>query len=341
MPRILLDCDTGIDDAIMLLYLAAAVKGGDAELVAVGTVHGNIDPRTGAYNTLRMLELTGIDGVPVAIGAARPLAQDVHLATDVHGTDGLGETHLPAPKGSPVDAVSAPEQIVRLARQRPGELTLLAVGPLTNLGIALLLEPRLPELIGEVVVMGGAFDHPGNISTHAEANVWHDPEAADLVFSADWPVVLVPLDATHPTAMDSVWLDRLAAAEGGAALLASRILDFYVGVYTPILGYRGCVIHDPLAAMVAVEASFHPARRLSSIPAAPAAAHSFASTDAAPASYAVRPVRVELRGEHTRGTTLWDARATPAATERRGVRVLIAGDVTFFQERLLAAILSH
>jgi purine nucleosidase len=345
MPKILLDCDTGIDDAIMLLYVAAAVKGGDAELVAVGTVHGNIDSRTGAYNTLRLLELTGIDDVPVAVGAARPLAQDVHYATDVHGTDGLGETHLPAPKGSPVDDLSAPEQIVRLARQHPGELTLLAVGPLTNLGIALLLEPRLPELIGEVVVMGGAFDHPGNITTHAEANIWHDPEAADLVFSADWPVVLVPMDATHPTAIDSVWLDRLAAAQGAAGRFASRILDFYVGYYTPILGYRGCVIHDPLAAMVAVEASFNPADHLPSTP-TPAATHSPPSTDAASndaalASYAVRPLRVELRGEHTRGTTLWDARATPAATERREVRVLIGSDVTYFQERLLAAILSH
>ncbi|HEY7483347.1 MAG TPA: nucleoside hydrolase [Streptosporangiaceae bacterium] len=314
MKKILLDCDTGIDDAMLLLYLASAIKAGEAELVAAGTVHGNIDAPTGALNTLRVLELTGVEGVPVAVGAARPLAQGVHYALDVHGTDGLGEIHLPVPKALPLADVSAPEQIVRLARRHPGELTLLAVGPLTNLAVALLLEPRLPELVHELVVMGGAFDHPGNITTHAEANVWHDPEAADLVFAADWPLVLVPLDATHPTAVDGAWLDRLSAG-GEIARLASKILDFYVAVYTPILGYRGCVIHDPLAAMIAVDPSH--------------------------GVYTERPIQVELRGEHTRGTTLWDARTVPGDVARRPVKVLVESDVKAFKDRLLAAALSH
>jgi purine nucleosidase len=314
LPKILLDCDTGIDDAIMLLYLAAAVRAGEAELLAVGTVHGNIDSLTGALNTLRLLELGGVEGVPVAIGSARPLAQEVHFALDVHGTDGLGETHLPAPAGGPVADVSAPEQIVRLARRFPGELTVLAVGPLTNLAVALLLEPRLPELVREVIVMGGAFDHPGNITTHAEANVWHDPEAADLVLAGAWPLVLVPLDATHPTAVDGAWLDRVAGANTEVGRVVSGILDFYVRVYTPILGYRGCVIHDPLAAMVAVRPDL--------------------------GEYAERPVWVELRGEHTRGTTLWDARARPPESARPAVRVMTSTDAPAFRDRLLAAILA-
>ena len=316
MPKILLDCDPGIDDAIMLLYLAAAVHAGEAELVAAGTVHGNIDSLTGALNTLRLLELTGVTGVPVAIGCARPLAQDVHLALNVHGTVGLGGTHPAPPAGSPVADVSAPEQIVRLARRHPGELTLLAVGPLTNLAVALLLEPRLPGLIREVVVMGGAFGHPGNITTHAEANIWHDPEAADLVLAAAWPLVLVPLDATHPTAVDGGWLDRVAEANTEAGRAASAILDFYVKVYTPFLGYRGCVIHDPLAAMVAVDPG------------------------GMGGAYVARPVQVELRGERTRGTTLWDARAVPYASARPAVKVLTACDVPAFQKRLLSAVLS-
>jgi inosine-uridine nucleoside N-ribohydrolase len=309
--KILLDCDTGVDDAITLLLLASSIRAGEVELAGVGTVHGNVDPRTGALNTLRMLELTGVERVPVAVGAARPMAQDVHYALDVHGADGLGETGMPAPKGDPVDA-TAPEQIVRLARAHPGELTLLAIGPLTNLAVALLLEPRLPELIREVVIMGGAFDHPGNITTHAEANVWHDPEAADLVFSAGWPIVLVPLDATHPTAVDAAWLDRLAAAGTEVTRFASDVLDFYVRVYTPILGRRGCVVHDALAAMVALDPGL--------------------------GDYAVRPVHVELRGEHTRGSTLWDARSVPAAAARRDVRVLVRSDEDAFRERLLSAI---
>jgi purine nucleosidase len=311
--KILLDCDTGIDDAITLLFLASLIKTGDVELAGVGTVHGNVAPDTGALNTLRILELTGIGNVPVAVGAARPMAQDVHYAWEFHGADGLGETRMPAPRGGPVDA-SAPEQIVRLARAHPGELTLVAIGPLTNLGVALLLEPRLPELIREVVIMGGAFAHPGNITTHAEANIWHDPEAADLVFSAGWPIVLVPLDATHPTAVDTGWLDRLAAANTEVTRFANGILDFYVTAYTPILGRRGCVIHDALAAMVAVEPGL--------------------------GDYSVRPVHVELRGERTRGATLWDARTVPGATARRDVKVLARSDVAAFQDRLLAAVLS-
>jgi len=312
-PAILLDCDTGIDDALTLLYLAALVKAGDAELVAAGTVHGNVDPRAGALNTLRVLERAGLDGVPVAVGAVAPMAQPATYAHEFHGTDGLGETGLASPEGQLAD-VSAPEQIIRLARARPGELTLVAVGPLTNLGIALLLEPGLPGLLRQVVVMGGAFDHPGNVTGHAEANIWHDPEAAELVFAADWPVMLVPLDATHPTAVDGAWLDRLAAADGEVARFARQVLQFYVTAYEPFLGMRGAVIHDALAAMLAVDPSL--------------------------GEYIERPVRVELRGEHTRGATLWDRRPTLAGEPARpAVRVAVRADAAAFRERLLASLI--
>lgn len=152
-PTILLDCDTGIDDALTLLYLASLVKEGHAELAAVGTVHGNVPADIGAFNTLRILELAGLPAVPVAIGAAAPMAGQARYAYGFHGADGLGDTNLPEPYGSPVD-MSAPDQIIRLARSRPGELTLLAIGPLTNLAIALLLEPSLTGLVRQVIVMG-------------------------------------------------------------------------------------------------------------------------------------------------------------------------------------------
>jgi purine nucleosidase len=315
-PRILLDCDTGIDDAVTLLYLAAQVKAGTAELVAVGTVHGNVAPDVGALNTLRVLELAGLTDVPVAVGAARPMAQDVHYAVDWHGADGLGNTNMRAPKGAPTG--SAPAQIIRLARENPGELTLVAIGPLTNLGIALLLEPELPGLLRSVVIMGGAFEHPGNVTSHAEANVWHDPEAAELVFAADWPVVLVPLDATHPTAVNASWLDRLAAGESETARFAAEILEFYATAYTPVLGARGCVIHDALAAMLAIDPSI--------------------------GTHESRPVRVELRGEGTRGTTLWDRRKLMEEDHalwagRPSVKVITGSDVEIFQDRLLSSLL--
>ncbi|GAB2817530.1 nucleoside hydrolase [Actinoallomurus bryophytorum] len=310
--RILLDCDTGIDDALTLLYLASLVRSGEVDLVAVGTVHGNVAPEIGALNTLRVLERAGLHDVPVAVGAARPMAQEVAYAHDWHGTDGLGETGLPEPSGRPGD-ISAPEQIIRLARAHPGELSLLAVGPLTNLAIALLLEPALPGMFREVVVMGGAFEYGGNMTSHAEANVWHDPEAAELVFAAGWPVTLVPLDATHPTALDGEWLDRLAAAEGDVARFAARILEFYVTAYERSLGVRGAVIHDALAAMLTVDPSL--------------------------GEYAERPVRVELRGDRTRGATLWDRRLYADEGGRPPVKVVVRTDVEAFRERLLASLL--
>jgi purine nucleosidase len=311
-PRILLDCDTGIDDALTILYLASLVKAGEAELVAIGTVHGNVAPGVGALNSLRVLELAGLPDVPVAVGAARPMAQPVAYAHAWHGTDGLGETGLPEPSGRPV-AMTAPEQIVRLARDDPGELSLVAVGPLTNLAIALLLEPELPTLLREVVVMGGALDHQGNITGHAEANIWHDPEAAELVLAAGWPLTLVPLDVTHPTALDGAWLDRLAAEDGEVARFATRILEFYATAYTRSLGVRGAVIHDALAAMIAVDPTL--------------------------AEYVERPVRVELRGDRTRGATLWDRRLYADEDDRPAVKVAVRTDARDFQRRLLAGLL--
>lgn len=130
------------------------------------------------------------------------MAVQAQYAYGFHGTDGLGDIHLPELAGVPTET-SAPDQIIRLARARPGELTLVAIGPLTNLGIALLLDPSLAGLVRQVVVMGGALEYPGNVTSHAEANIWHDPEAAELVFSASWPLTLVPLDSTHPCLSDS------------------------------------------------------------------------------------------------------------------------------------------
>jgi inosine-uridine nucleoside N-ribohydrolase len=310
--KLLLDCDTGVDDALALLYLAPLIRSGEVDLVAAGTVHGNVAPETGALNTLRVLERVGLPGIPVAVGAARPMAQPLHLAADVHGTDGLGELGLSSPTGRPVETTAA-EQMVRLARQHAGELTLLAIGPLTNVAIALLLEPALPRLFRQVVIMGGSFEHHGNITGHAEANIWHDPEAAELVLSAGWPVTLVPLDVTHATALDAAWLDRLAEGESDAARFAARLLDFYAEWYERSLGVRGAVIHDALAAMLALDPSL--------------------------GEYTERPVRVELRGEHTRGTTLWDRRRYADEGDRPAVKVAVRADAGAFRERLLASLL--
>ncbi len=276
--RVIVDCDTGVDDAIALLYLAGRP---DVDLVAVGSVHGNVPSDVAARNTLRVLDVAGLDGVPVAVGAARPLAQELGTAEHVHGGDGLGGTSQPQPRRRVTDE-SAVEQLVRLARAHPGELSLLAVGPLTNIGIALIVEPRLPELLRSVTVMGGAFEVAGNVTGLAEANIFHDPEAAALVFGAGWPLQVVGLDVTLATLLGGEDLGRLESAGSDVARFAWSILQHYLDVYERLVGERACAVHDALAACLLLEPDL--------------------------ATWTRRPVDVELRGEHTRGATLIERR---------------------------------
>ncbi|GAA2784807.1 nucleoside hydrolase [Saccharopolyspora taberi] len=246
---LVVDCDTGIDDALALLYLL-----GDPEvdLRAVTTVFGNTDAGTAAANTLRVLEMLGRDDVPVAVGARTNRRGTFHLAPYVHGDDGLGNTGLPAPVGA-ASGEPAAELIVRLARENPGRLNLLAVGPLTNLAAALDLEPRLPELVGHVTVMGGAAHHPGNVTPVAEANIHNDPEAARIVLRAVWDVTLVPLDVTMTEVLTEEHQRSLRAGGSPAAEFAAAILDHYLGFYERrTFGVRQAACHDPLAAAIAV-----------------------------------------------------------------------------------------
>lgn len=295
--RLVVDCDPGIDDALTLLYLAGR---SDVTIEAVGTVHGNVPVATCARNALRILEVAGLPDVPVAVGAPRPLAQPLRTAEFVHGADGLGDTDQPAPAGAPTGEAAA-VQLVRLARAHPGELSLLAIGPLTNLGLALLLEPELPSLLGRVVLMGGAFDVPGNVSPHAEANIGHDPEAAQLVLEAGFDLGVVALDVTHATLLQADDLARLQAAPGRAARFAWSVLQFYLDVYERRVGQRACPVHDGLAAALLVEPAL--------------------------ARWEPHVVDVELRGERTRGATLVDRRwGEPPVEGRRPVDVAVEVD---------------
>jgi purine nucleosidase len=249
--HVILDMDTGIDDAIALLYLASRPH---VTIVAAGSVHGNARADLAAGNLLRVLDIVGLGDVPVAIGARRPLAREAHFASEVHGDDGLGNTATAPPPHDPT-AESAPEQIVRLARSAPGRYDILATGPLTNLAMALILEPDLPRLVRSVVVMGGAATVGGNISPVAEANIWHDPEAARLVFDAAWPLTMVGLDVTMRTILDETAIAAIAAGTTERARFATAILGHYLGFYERITGRRACPLHDPTAAAVYADAS--------------------------------------------------------------------------------------
>ena len=202
MHHVIVDTDGGLDDALALSYLARRSR---VELVAVSSVHGNVPAAAAANNSLRILELSGDTTTPVSVGAEAPLNQPLHLG---HPEDPVGALAGP-PTRSP-NAESASEQIVRLARQQPKALTLLALGPLTNVALALLTEPDLPRLLGRIVIMGGAFAVTGNRTPDAESNIWHDPEAADAVLSAGFDCTVVPLDITRQAVATREWLAALA-----------------------------------------------------------------------------------------------------------------------------------
>ncbi len=284
--RILADCDTGIDDALALAYLASRAG---AELVGVGSVHGNVAAEQAADNSLEVLERCGLGTVPVAVGARRPLVGDARFAEEWHGRDGLGDVARPGPRGLPTEEPAA-VQLVRRAREAAFEgepLTLLATGPCTNLALALLLEPELTSWVDRVVVMGGALRVPGNVGLLSEANIAADPEAAAIVVSAPWRVVLVSLDVTMQAILEHEAVERLARA-GGLPAWCAAVTQLYLDRYQAVLGRRACPLHDPLAAAVACAPEIV---RLETL-----------------------PVVVELRGEWTRGATVADHRrgADPA-----------------------------
>lgn len=247
--QVIIDMDTGIDDAIAVLYLASR---GHVTIAAAGSVHGNTPADLAAGNLRRVLALAGLPDVPVALGAGRPMVRPAHFASVVHGEDGLGGT-VDGPAPGSVTGESAPEQLVRLARSAPGRYDVLATGPLTNLGVALVLEPALPSLVRSVTVMGGAANAAGNATALAEANIWHDPEAARLVFEAPWPVTMVGLDVTMATFLDEAAIARLAAGTSARARFATAILRHYLDFYERVAGRRVCPLHDPTAAAVYAE----------------------------------------------------------------------------------------
>jgi purine nucleosidase len=244
-----LDCDTGIDDALALAYLLASPE---IELVGIGTVSGNVSSIQAARNTLDLLAFADANGVPVAIGAIDPLAGTFDGgAPHVHGDNGIGGLELPLSPQLPV-AESAAELLIALATAHPGELRILAIGPLTNLAEALTLLPELPNLVHSVTIMGGAALVPGNISVVAEANIGNDPEAAAAVFAAAWPITLVPLDVTLDNSLEETHRQQLLASERPVANLLGRMLEHYFDFNATFYGRQASALHDPLAAAIAV-----------------------------------------------------------------------------------------
>jgi inosine-uridine nucleoside N-ribohydrolase len=249
--KVILDADPGIDDAMAILF---ALRSPRLEVLGITTVFGNADVEVATVNALRLVELLGRD-LPVARGAARPLVLPKAPPPDfVHGADGLGNIGAPPPRGRAIEA-SAAELIVTTARRLPGEVTLVAVGRLTNLALALALEPRLPELVSEVVLMGGSAYAGGNVTPVAEANVWGDPHAADIVFGAPWRVTMVGLDVTTRMRLQDDRLVRMAAKDERVGGFVYRISRFYKQFHEATGVTGGFYVHDPSAVAYVLDPS--------------------------------------------------------------------------------------
>jgi purine nucleosidase len=282
---LIIDVDTGIDDSLALLYAAATPE---AELVAVTCVGGNVDARQVERNTRAVLELAGRTDVEVALGRERPLVRPVETTPETHGPQGLGHAELPPPS-RPLSDRHASDLFIEEARRRPGEITLVTCGPLTNLAVALLREPALPRLLKGWVLMGGAYRHPGNTAPTTEWNIHCDPDAAKIAFAA-WgesaaadgrplPVAL-GLDVTEKAkilpdhvvalarAAGSSPDDSIALARGEDPMHATRsvasnaivryvadALRFYMEFHRHYDGFYGAFIHDPLAVAAALDPS--------------------------------------------------------------------------------------
>ena len=245
---VILDVDTGVDDA---MALALAVGLPHIDLLAVTTVAGNVDVDRAHANTRNVLYALGRSDVPVHRGAQHPLARRHRAASHVHGRDGIGGASLPE-STTGQESVPGPARILALARERPGEIILIAVGPLTNLAIALNVEPRLPELLRRVVVMGGAYHVPGNITPFAEFNIWEDPEAAAQVFGAGFAdLTLIGLDVTQQVNLTAAAWRALGERDDRSP---SAEVVWRVGHLSfAEQGNDAFHLHDPLAVAVAAD----------------------------------------------------------------------------------------
>jgi purine nucleosidase len=319
---LIVDCDTGIDDSLALLYAAASPE---CELVAVTCTAGNVDARQVAENTRAVLELAGLSAIEVALGRETPLARPLVTTPETHGPRGIGYAELLPPR-MPLSTRYSPDLIVQEARRRPGELTLVSLAPLTNVALAVLREPELPRLLRRLVVMGGSYRSPGNTAPTTEWNVNVDPEAARIVFEAfgsagaDSLPIALGLDVTERAKLVPEHLARLASMAGcepDGSLLGGGVnavmryvtdaLRFYMEFHSRYDHFYGAFIHDPLALAAALDPSLVRTEALT--------------------------VEVELGGRLTTGETVTDWRRVWGRPPN--VNVAVSADIDTFFERFV------
>lgn len=307
MPRrIILDCDPGHDDAIAILL---AHGDPEIELAAITTVAGNQTLPKVTLNALRICTIAGIRNVPVAAGCAGPLVREQVVADQIHGESGLDGPLMPEPTVT-LDPRHAVDLIIEMVMESPEkDITLVPVGPLTNIAVAMRREPRIIERVREVVLMGGAQTR-GNRTPAAEFNIFADPEAAHAVFAGAWPVTMVGLDLTHQAGATTEVLERIGAIGTHLARTVVELLNFFASSYARSEGFAAPPVHDPCAVARVID----------------------------PAIVSVQDafVTVETQGRWTYGMTVTDFRGSlgqPANTQ-----VATRLDAGAFWERVITAI---
>lgn len=247
--KVILDTDPGIDDALAFILLKAMPE---ISLQAITTTHGNTTVQKCTENALKLVELLDLQNVPVAVGAQEPLVKKLSVAEETHGDTGLGHAILPTASVHPV-ATNAANLIIDIVNANPGEITILTIGPVTNLALALLKEPSLRKKIKNVVAMAGTIHYPGNATPSSEYNVFCDPEAFDILLRSGIDLTIVPLDVTYKCLFTKVHIERLSGAREDIRTFIDRSTAFYMEFHAEYQGIEGCAINDPLAAAILVK----------------------------------------------------------------------------------------
>ena len=245
--RVIIDTDPGIDDAMAILL---ALNSPELKVEALTIVPGNVDGKQGLENALKLVSLAGRCDLLVAGGAQHPLNQKLITAQFWHGKNGFAGVELPASKCK-ADPRFGPDLIIDLVHKYPHELTLIPIGPLTNIALAVSKDPSIVPLVKDVVIMGGSITG-GNVNGAAEANIYGDPEAAAIVFNAGWMVTMVGSDVGERTIITRKHLSDLQSAHGAQSDFIGQLADFYI-TRSEKSGYPGAAMYDPLAVAVPID----------------------------------------------------------------------------------------
>lgn len=304
--RVILDTDPGIDDALAILLLAASPE---VSLEAITVTHGNTSVDKCARNALQLIDLAGIESVPVARGASEPIVKSLSVAEETHGDGGLGYAQLPAPSIS-LSKEHAVDTIIKLVHRFPHEITLLCIGPMTNIALAILKDPSIVPLVKRVVSMAGAFYFPGNATPDSEYNVYCDPESYDIVLRAGFDLTIVPLDVTYKCIFTKEHISRLKEIKPEIREFIDDSTRFYMEFHNEYQSIDGCAINDPLAAAILIEPDLVKLRDYY--------------------------VTVELKGEHTKAKTSADHFGVlhKAVNAKVAMEVDVPGFMNFFITRM-------